>query len=159
MEQSKKVVQKHVRTFNDAFFLSKEARAPQWVLIDATGLHIGRLATQIAEKLRGKDKPYYTPHTDCGDYVVVINADQAVFTGNKWDTKIYADYSGWRGGLKERVAKDVVKKHPEMPIERAVKGMLPKNKLSDQVIKKLFVYGGSEHPHAAQAPQKVTVTR
>lgn len=145
------------QSINNAFFLPKEGRVPEWLLVDATGLPIGRLATRLAEMLRGKNKAYYTPHTDCGDYIVVINADKAVFTGGKWDEKIYADYSGWRGGLKERLAKDVIKKHPDMPIARAVKGMLPKNKLSDQVIKKLHVYPGEAHPHAAQAPKKVAI--
>lgn len=145
------------QSMNSTFFLAKEARAPQWYLVDAKGLTVGRLATQLAEMLRGKNKSYYTPHTDCGDYYVVINADKVVFTGNKWNDKIYADYSGWRGGLKERAAKDVVKKHPGLPIERAVKGMLPKNKLSDQIIKKLFVYAGETHPHIAQAPKLVTI--
>lgn len=135
---------------NKAFFLKKEARSPKWKLIDAKGQTVGRLATQIADMLRGKDKPEYTPQTDAGDYVVVINADQVVFTGDKWDDKEYARYTGWMGGYKVTKAKDMLKKYPERIIEFAVKGMLPKNKLNRQIIKKLKVYAGAEHPHKAQ---------
>lgn len=135
---------------NSAFFLKKEARDPRWKLIDAKGKTVGRLATQIADMLRGKDKPEYTPHTDTGDYVVVINAEHVVFTGDKWDDKEYARYTGWMGGLKIVMAKDMLKKHPERIIEQAVKGMLPKNKLNRQIIKKLKIYAGAEHPHKAQ---------
>lgn len=135
---------------NSAFFLKNEARKPRWKLIDAKGKTVGRLATQIADMLRGKDKAEYTPHTDTGDYVVVINADKVVFTGDKWDDKEYDRYTGWMGGYKVILAKDVLKKHPERILEHAVKGMLPKNKLNRQIIKKLKIYAGSEHPHKAQ---------
>jgi large subunit ribosomal protein L13 len=135
---------------NKAFLLKKEARNPRWKLIDAKGKTVGRLATLIADTLRGKDKAEYTPHTDAGDYVVVINAAQVVFTGNKWADKIYDRYTGWMGGYKEVLAKDMLKKHPERILEAAVKGMLPKNKLNRQVIKKLKIYAGEEHPHKAQ---------
>lgn len=135
---------------NTAFFLKNEARKPRWKLIDAKGKTVGRLATLIADMLRGKDKAQYTPHTDTGDYVVVINADQVVFTGNKWDDKIYDRYTGWMGGYKVVAAKDMLKKHPERILEAAVAGMLPKNKLNRQIIKKLKIYAGSEHPHKAQ---------
>jgi len=135
---------------NTAFFLKKEARKPRWKLIDAKGKTVGRLATQIADILRGKDKAEYTPHTDTGDYIVVINADQVVFTGNKWEDKEYARYTGWMGGYKVVAAQDMLKKHPERILEAAVKGMLPKNKLNRQIIKKLKIYAGAEHPHKAQ---------
>lgn len=135
---------------NKCFFLSKENRTPKWRVIDATGKVLGRMATEIADILRGKDKPEYTPHTDSGDYVVVINSDKVVLTGNKWEGKTYPFFSGWRSGLKEVNAKDLAKKDPTMIIKLAVKRMLPKNRLNAQIIKKLKIYAGSEHPHAAQ---------
>ena len=135
---------------NKAFFLPKEARNPQWLLIDAEGLVLGRLATQIANILRGKNKPYYTPHTDSGDYVVVINADKVLLTGNKLKNKIYDRYTGWMGGYKVQTAQEVLEKTPTKILELAVKRMLPKNKLSNQIIKKLKAYAGPDHPHAAQ---------
>jgi len=136
--------------FNRAFFKRKEDRDPQWILIDADGKVLGRLATQIADMLRGKNKPEYTPHTDCGDYVVVINAEKIVMTGKKMANKIYDRYTGWMGGYKEQTARELMEKHPTKILELAVKRMLPKNKLSDQVIKKLKLYAGPEHPHGAQ---------
>ena len=135
---------------NKSFVLKKEARTPQWRLIDAEGKVLGRLATHIADALRGKDKPYYTAHTDCGDYIVVINADKVVLTGNKWEDKEYVRYSGWFSGKKVATAKEMKEKHPTAIIEMAVKGMLPKNKLNREIIKKLKVYTGAEHPHKAQ---------
>ena len=138
---------------NKSFRLRKEDAAPAWRLIDAEGKVLGRLATQLADVLRGKDKAFYTPHTDSGDYVVVINAEKIKLTGNKWEGKLYDSYSGWMGGYKVTSAKDMLKKHPTHLIEHAVKGMLPKNKLSDQVIKKLKVYVGADHPHKAQDPK------
>lgn len=140
---------------NKAFFLSKEARCPQWRIIDAKGKVLGRMATHIADVLRGKDKAYYTAHTDCGDYVVVINAELVKLTGNKLTDKIYPFYSGWRGGKKEKTAKDILNQRPEDLILLAVKRMLPKNKLSSQVFGKLKVYAGSEHPHVAQNPTAI----
>ena len=136
--------------FNKTFYLSKEARAPKWHLIDAEGKVLGRLATEIAEALRGKDKAYYTPHTDTGDYIVVINAEKVKMTGEKLTDKIYLSYSGWMGGQKERTPQQLLERRPTEILQRAVKGMLPKNRLSRQVIKKLKVYAGSEHPHKAQ---------
>lgn len=136
---------------NKAFFLRKEDQKPQWVVLDATGRSLGRLATEVADRLRGKDKPEYTPHGDAGDYVVIINAQDVVLSGNKWNDKIYTTYSGYMSGKKELSAKELVAKHPTKIIELAVQRMLPKNKLSRQVIKKLRVYVGSEHPHTAQA--------
>ena len=135
---------------NKAFYLRKEDQTPQWKLIDAEGKVLGRLATEIADILRGKDKPYFAPHTDLGDYVVVINAEKIHMTGNKVEGKEYRRYTGWMGGYKVTTAKEMLEKHPTHIIEHAVKGMLPKNKLSNQVIKKLKVYVGSNHPHKAQ---------
>jgi large subunit ribosomal protein L13 len=138
---------------NKAFFKRKEDRNPQWRVIDANGQVLGRLATQIADILRGKDKPDYTPHTDCGDYVVVINAEKIELTGNKWDGKVYDRYTGYMGGYKTTTAKEMLQKDPTQIIEHAVKGMLPKNKLNSKVFAKLRVYSGSEHPHIAQQPK------
>ena len=135
---------------NKVFYLHKEDRNPQWRLIDANGMILGRLATKIANALRGKDKPFYTPHDDAGDYVVVINADKIQLTGDKWEGKEYARYTGWIGGYRVTKAKDMLVKHPTELIERAVRGMLPKNKLNAEIIKKLKVYAGAEHPHIAQ---------
>lgn len=132
---------------NKAFFMKKEERNPKWKLIDAKGEVLGRLATQIADILRGKDKPDFTHHTDTGDYVVIINAEQVVLTGNKWDGKIYDKYTGWMGGYKTRTARQL---RPAEMITFAVRGMLPKNKLSAQILKKLKVYVGNEHPHHGQ---------
>lgn len=140
---------------NKAYFLPKEHREPRWLVVDAAGLVLGRLATRIANALRGKDKPNYTPHTDGGDYVIVLNADKVVLTGNKWHGKIYERYTGYIGGLREMTALEMVKKHPTRILEHAVKGMLPKNKLSDQIIKKLKVYTTGEHPHTAHKTQKL----
>ncbi|MCX5922267.1 MAG: 50S ribosomal protein L13 [Candidatus Dependentiae bacterium] len=139
---------------NTAFFLKKEARQPEWHLIDAEGKVLGRLATEIADRLRGKDKPFYTPHTDSGDYVVVINAEKIVLTGKKWTDKTYDTYSGWIGGLKTVTAEQVREKHPERIIELAVKRMLPKNILNRYVIRKLRVYAGDQHRHIAQLTKK-----
>lgn len=138
---------------NKAFNLRKEDRNPQWRIVDAQDMVLGRLATRIAEVLRGKDKPYYTAHTDCGDYVIVLNAAKIKLTGNKMNDKIYTRVSGWRSGKRETAAKDQLAKHPTSLVELAVKRMLPKNRLSRSVIGKLKVYEGSEHPHAAQQPQ------
>lgn len=137
---------------NTTFFLRKEDRKPKWIIIDAKDVVLGRLATQIVETLRGKDKATYTPHTDGGDYVVVINAEQVKLTGDKLEGKIYDRYTGWIGGYKTTTAKEYLQKDPAFLIKHAVKGMLPKNKLSDQIIKKLKVYAGAKHPHKAHAP-------
>ena len=126
-----------------------------WVLVDAEGATLGRLATTVAMILRGKNKPQYTPHTDTGDYVVIINADKVVLTGVKADHKSYWRYSGFLGGLKTVGYKEAMEKHPERVIEHAIKGMLPKTRLGAQQYRKLHVYAGSEHPHAAQNPTKI----
>lgn len=135
---------------NKAFYLKKENRQPKWHIIDAQGKVLGRMATQIADILRGKNKPYYTPHTDCGDYVVVINADKVHMTGNKWKDKEYVSYSGWMSGKKVCHAQDMLKKHPTKIVELAVRRMLPKNTLNADIYRKLKVYAGAEHPHKAQ---------
>ena len=126
-----------------------------WVLIDAEGATLGRLATKAAMILRGKNKPQYTPHSDTGDFVVIINADKVVLTGNKAEHKSYWRYSGWLGGLKTESFKEAMEKHPERVVEHAVKGMLPKTTLGRKQGTKLKVYAGPEHPHAAQNPVKI----
>ena len=123
-----------------------------WVIFDASDKVLGRFATKIADKLRGKDKPTFTPHVDGGDFVVVINAEKVKVTGNKAEQKKYYKHSLYPGGLKVKSYKDVLEKNPERIIENAVKGMLPKNKLGKSIIKKLKVYSGSEHPHESQNP-------
>ena len=125
----------------------------KWYVIDAEGKVLGRLASEIASVLRGKRKPIFTPHVDCGDFVIVINADKVVLTGNKLNQKIHAYHTGYPGGRKEVSYAEMMEKRPEKVIELAVKGMLPKNRLGRKMIKKLKVYTGSEHPHTAQAPE------
>ena len=124
-----------------------------WVLVDAEGAVLGRLATQVAMILRGKNKPQFTPNSDCGDFVVVINADKVQLTGNKTNQKVYYRHTGYNGGLKAETFVEAMEKHPEQVIERAVRGMLPKTTLGRQQLKKLKVYAGPEHPHAAQQPK------
>jgi large subunit ribosomal protein L13 len=129
----------------------------RWWVVDATGKTLGRLSTHIATVLRGKDKPMFTPHMDCGDFVVVVNAEKIRVTGNKLEEKMYYSHSGYPGGLRETRLKDQLNQHPERVITDAVRRMLPKNLLSDKVIKKLKVYAGPDHPHAAQNPQDLAV--
>lgn len=129
----------------------------EWLLVDASELPLGRLATIIASKLIGKEKPTYTPHIDAGDYVVVINAKDTVVTGNKELQKIYYRHSGFPGGIKDARLEEVREKFPERIIEHAVRGMLPKNKLQAERMKRLRVFAGSEHTHTAQSPKKVEV--
>lgn len=126
-----------------------------WYVVDGTNQTVGRMCSRIAAILRGKNKAYYTPHVDCGDYVIVINAEKVVFTGNKMEEKMYQNYSGYPGGLKEEAAKDLIRRRPEVVVERAVKGMLPKNKLGRKMYKKLFVYEGATHTHSAQQPKEL----
>lgn len=135
---------------NKAFFLPKEQSKPKWILIDARGKVVGRLATQVAKTLMGKDEVFYTPHTDSGDYVVIINAKEAVFTGDKEEQKVYEFYTGYIGNKKFVTAKQMREKHPERILELAVKRMMRKNKLDRQTYRKLLVYAGPEHPHQAQ---------
>jgi len=128
----------------------------RWILIDAKDLPLGRLSTEISKYLIGKYKPTYTPHIDGGDYVVVINAAEVPVTGNKEEKKIYYRHSGFPGGIKDATLKEVRAKFPERLIENAVKGMLPKNKLSPERMKRLKVFPGTEHAHTAQTPEKIT---
>ena len=125
----------------------------EWHVVDATNQTLGRMSSRIAAILRGKNKAYYTQHFDCGDYVIVINSGKAVLTGTKMDYKEYLTYSGYPGGQKAETAKELIGRRPNLMIERAVKGMLPKNRLGRAMVKKLFVYEGAEHPHKAQQPQ------
>ena len=131
----------------------KEDVQRKWYIIDAEGEILGRMCSKIAAVLRAKHKDSFTPHVDGGDYVIVINADKVRLTGNKFDQKIYQTYSGYPGGQKEKTAKEMAESKPEFLIENAVRGMLPKNRLARQIIKKLFVYAGAEHPHEAQKPE------
>ena len=126
-----------------------------WHLVDATNQTLGRMSSRIAAILRGKNKTYYTPHFDCGDYVIVINSGKVVLTGTKLEDKEYLTYSGYPGGQKAETAKVMIHRRPNLMIERAVKGMLPKNRLGRAMVKKLFVYEGAEHPHKAQTPKEL----
>ena len=128
----------------------------KWYVVDATGYTLGRLSSEIAKVLRGKNKPQYTPHIDTGDYVIVVNAEKIKVTGKKLEQKIYYHHSDYVGGMKETTLKEMLDKKPEKVIELAVKGMLPKGPLGRDMIKKLNVYAGSEHPHAAQKPEELT---
>jgi large subunit ribosomal protein L13 len=128
-----------------------------WFVVDAENKTLGRLATEVALRLRGKHKPEYTPHVDTGDYIVVVNADKIRVTGNKFNDKMYYRHSGYPGGIKEMNFKDMQDRHPERILEKAVKGMLPKNPLGRAMFKKLKVYAGAEHPHAAQQPQPLEI--
>lgn len=125
----------------------------KWFVVDVEGKVLGRAASEVAKILRGKHKPEFTPHVDTGDYVIVLNADKIVLTGNKLDQKLYRRHSGWIGGLKETKARHFIAEKPEKAFELAVKRMLPKNKLGRQMIKKLKVYAGPEHNHQAQKPE------
>lgn len=127
-----------------------------WVVIDAEGQILGRVATKIAAIIRGKDKPTFTPGMDTGDFVIVVNIDKLIVTGNRMDDKMYYRYSGYPGGLKSRTLRQVMDTNPERALRQAVWGMLPKNRLGRKLIKKLKMYRGSEHPHAAQMPRVVT---
>jgi len=133
----------------------KEDVVRAWYVVDAEGETVGRLCTKIATVLRGKHKPSYTPHVDTGDNVIVLNAEKIRFTGSKMKDKQYVSYSLYPGGQKKISPESLMKKKPYAVVERAVKGMLPKNKLGRAMFKKLFVYAGTEHPHAAQKPQKI----
>ena len=127
----------------------------RWFGIDATGKTLGRLSSEVAKMLRGKNKPIYTPHEDTGDYVIIVNAEKIQVTGKKLDQKIYYNHSAYVGGMRETDLKTMLDKKPEKVIELAVKGMLPKGPLGRKMIKKLFVYAGPEHPHQAQKPESI----
>jgi len=128
-----------------------------WQLVDAEGQTLGRLATRIADTLRGKDKPQYTPHVDTGDYVVVVNAEKVAVTGKKLDDKRYYRHSGYPGGLRSRTLREQLDRRPEEVIRKAVKGMLPRNRLGRAQLRKLKIYAGPEHPHTAQAPKELKI--
>ena len=137
------------------FMEKKENVDRKWYVVDASDVVLGRLATKVATVLKGKHKATFTPHVDCGDYVIVVNAEKVKLTGNKLTDKKYYNHSGYVGGLRERNAKTMIEKYPEEMIERAVKGMLPKGRLGRAMGKKLFVYAGPEHEQQAQKPEKV----
>ncbi|MDY6909595.1 MAG: 50S ribosomal protein L13 [Thermodesulfobacteriota bacterium] len=134
-----------------------DASGRKWILVDAEGQVLGRLASQIAMRLRGKHLPTFTPHVDTGDFVVVINAEKVRMTGRKWDQKVYYRHSGHMGGIKATPARKMNREHPERLIHLAVRGMLPKNRLGRSLLKKLKVYRGSNHPHEAQQPEKTAL--
>ena len=138
-----------------SFMASPATIKRDWYVVDAEGQTLGRLASEIAKVLRGKNKPTYTPHMDCGDYVIVVNAEKIKVTGKKLDQKIYYHHSEYIGGMKETTLREKLAKKPEQVIELAVKGMLPKGPLGRQMYKKLFVYAGPEHKHAAQQPEEL----
>ena len=138
------------------FMASPSTIERKWYVVDATGYTLGRLASEVAKVLRGKNKPTYTPSMDTGDYVIVVNAEKITVTGKKLDDKVYYNHSGWVGGLKETTLREMLAKHPERVIEYAVKGMLPKGPLGRQMYTKLFVYAGPDHKHAAQKPEVLT---
>ncbi|MCK4488065.1 MAG: 50S ribosomal protein L13 [Desulfobacterales bacterium] len=127
----------------------------KWYVVDASGCILGRLASFVAGRLRGKHKPIYTPHVDTGDHMIVINANKVALTGKKWNEKLYYRHSGYVGGLKSMTAKQLLQKRPEDLVIRAVRGMLPKNRLGRNMLKKLKVYAGPEHPHVAQQPERL----
>ena len=137
------------------FAAKKEEIEREWYVVDAEGQTLGRLASKIAPILKGKHKPIYTPHLDCGDFVVVINAEKVRVTGRKMDQKFYYRHSGYPGGIKSISLRDQLVRHPERVVQAAVRGMLPKNKLGRRMIKKLKVYAGDSHPHAAQQPESL----
>ncbi len=141
----------------NTFMEKNETVDRKWYVIDAEGQTLGRLATKVAVVLKGKHKATYTPHIDCGDYVIVVNAEKVKLTGNKLMDKKYYNHSGYPGGLRERNAKTMIENYPEEMIERAVKGMLPKGRLGRQMGKKLFVYAGPDHKHQAQKPIELKV--
>ena len=136
-----------------SYVQKKETVERKWYVIDAEGKPLGRVASKAAHILRGKHKATYTPNIDCGDFIIIINAEKAILTGNKLDNKKYYNHSGYPGGLRERTAREMQEKYPIEMVERAVKGMLPHNRLGREMYKKLFVYAGEDHKHAAQMPK------
>lgn len=139
------------------FMLRKEDVEHKWFIIDAEGKNLGKVAALAASMLRGKHKPTYTPHVDCGDNIIIINAEKVNLTGNKLDKKMYYNHSGYPGGLRERTARTMIERYPVEMVERAVKGMLPNGRLGRQMYKKLFVYSGTDHKHEAQKPESLEV--
>src|SRR6058998_1864511 len=143
----------HVRTPMKTYTAKPTERERNWLVVDAEGETLGRLATQIAETLRGKRKPQYTPHIDTGDFVVVVNAEKIGVTGKKLDEKMYRRHSGYPGGLRERPLREELKRRPTEVLRKAVKGMMPRNRIARAQLTKLKIYAGPEHPHEAQAPK------
>ena len=139
-----------------SFMASPATIERKWYVVDATGYTLGRLASEVAKILRGKNKPIFTPHMDCGDYVIIVNASKVKVTGKKLDQKIYYRHSEYVGGMKETTLREMMAKKPERVVELAVKGMLPKGPLGRQMYTKLYVYAGPEHKHAAQKPEVLT---
>ena len=139
------------------FMANNETINRKWYVVDAEGLTLGRLATEVASVLKGKGKPTYTPHVNCGDYVIVINASKIVLTGKKWDAKLYRSHSEYNGGLRTYTAKELMAKFPTKMVEKAVYGMLPHTKLGDQMRDLLFVYADGNHPHQAQKPETLVI--
>ncbi len=137
--------------------VNKETAQKEWVEIDATGQTLGRLCSKVAKLLRGKYKASFTPHVDCGDNVIIVNAEKVILTGNKWTERKYYRYSGYPGGQREYTLADLLAKSPDRLFRKVVKGMLPKNKLGDAILNNLFVYAGNEHPHQAQKPKKIDI--
>ncbi len=140
------------------YVATPKTRERNWVVVDATGQTLGQLATQIADTLRGKNKPEYTPHCDVGDFVIVVNAERIAVTGKKMEEKRYYRHSGYPGGLKSRTLAEMLERRPEEVIRKAVKGMLPRNRLGRAQLRKLKVYAGPDHPHAAQKPEPMEVS-
>ncbi|HEY4691204.1 MAG TPA: 50S ribosomal protein L13 [Anaerolineae bacterium] len=140
-----------MKTYNT----TKEEIKHDWFVVDATGHTLGRLASRVAAVLRGKHKPIFTPWLDCGDFVIVVNAEKIKVTGNRLESKMYYRHSGYIGGLKQITLRQQLEKHPERVLQAAVRGMLPNNRLGRKMVKKLKVYAGDEHPHAAQQPKKL----
>ena len=141
----------------NSYMQKMETVTRTWYVIDAEGKPLGRVASKAAVVLRGKHKPTYTPHVDCGDYVIIVNASKVLLTGNKMEDKKYYNHSQYPGGLRIRTAKEMVERYPEEMVEKAVKGMLPKNRLGRSMYKKLFVYAGENHPHMAQKPEEMDI--
>lgn len=140
-----------------SFMANPDTVERKWYVVDADGATLGRLASEVAAVLRGKNKPIFTPHVDCGDYVVVINADKIAVSGKKMEQKVYHSHSLYVGGMKETTLREMMAKKPEKVIEKAVKGMLPKGPLGEQMYKKLHVYAGENHNHQAQKPEVLTI--
>ena len=137
--------------------VNKESANKQWVIVDAQNAVVGRLSAMVAMVLRGKHKPSFTPNSDCGDNVIIINAEKVRFTGNKWSKKVYIRHTGYPGGQRFRTAEELLAKKPEAVVEKAVRGMLPKNRLGDELFRNLHVYVGTEHPHQAQQPSVMNI--
>ena len=142
---------------NKTYMANAQTVERKWYVVDATDLVLGRLSTEVASLLKGKLKPTWTPHVDCGDYVIIVNAEKVLLTGSKLDDKLYYRHSGYPGGLKSRTAKRMLELQPQKVLEKSIRGMLPKNRLGDDMYRKLYVYAGSEHPHQAQKPEVYTL--